>query len=208
MELINEKTKKILEILEISKNQFSEHYISIAIPEFLAKKVLTYSCMRNDMLLIKQYIIYMRLTIDEVYLSALCYSLIIIYGKCFTDASTHKYPKLETDIFENRNDLLKTHNFLMNLRHNFIAHRGDTPEEVGMLFLLIPKNDKLKVKTSFKRIKRYSLKEYLDDIKILIDFIIQILDIKIEKQTSKVLESLTKLPQDVLIGLGINGLKF
>ena len=72
------------------------------------------------------------------------YSLISLYGRCFTEASKNSFPKLESnDIFQEGDGNFETHNFIMELRHNFIANSGDTESEIGISYMLVPKDDKI-----------------------------------------------------------------
>jgi len=78
-----------------------------------------------------------------------------LYGKCFTDASENSFPKLEpSELFSEGGEKFETHKYLMDLRHQFIAHRGDTASEVGVAYLLVPKSDSLdKTRVQFNQLK-------------------------------------------------------
>lgn len=79
---------------------------------------------------------------NSIYEFCLWYSLISLYGRCFTQPAHKTKTKLEVrDCFgENDSQLLNRHNKLMDLRHQFLAHRGETVLEQGILFLQIPKD--------------------------------------------------------------------
>jgi len=139
---MDERTRRLIELLRKSKEQHSDKFIILAVPELFSKKFVSNCSIREDLLLMKMYINKLKEYTDGVITSALTNSLISLYGKCFTDASKNKAPKLvPSEIFKEQEELKPTHDYLMELRHNFIAHRGETASEVGIAYLLIPKDE-------------------------------------------------------------------
>ena len=137
---MDKKTKNLIEIVKAFDATYSQKNAVFAIPEFLSKSFVSYCSMHEDLILIKKYMDKLPMT-DSVTSSALTYSVISLYGKCFTDAAKQKASKLEVrDLFRggDASKLRKTHDYLMNLRHSFVAHRGDTESEVEAAFLPIP----------------------------------------------------------------------
>lgn len=121
---------------------------NFALPSHLAKKVQTYMSMREDLILCIKTITELKKLIEQGpkdkqqhILTALWNSMIIIYAKCFVDASKAKKSKVEINTMLNtdRQDLLDLHKNIMDTRHNFIAHRGDTENEQAIVFFSLPK---------------------------------------------------------------------
>jgi hypothetical protein len=162
----------------------------------MSKKFIAYCAMRNDLNLVLEYIETLREIGDNrVIKSSLTYALIALYGKCYTDASKNSYPKLEpSSLFSENEELLETHEFLMDLRHQFVAHRGKTDSEIGISFMAIPKDKKSDPQVRFKQLKlgAFGL-EKLNNIEILVLFIIEQLEIKIQKSGQKVYDGFFNL---------------
>lgn len=184
---ITQKDQRLISIFKSAKTEYTEDFIVIPIPNIFSKKFTAFCSMREDLLMIKQYTLKLDLEKEKIIKSALTYSIISSYGKCFTDASKTKSPKLEeNEVFKENPEYLRTHNKIMELRHKFIAHRGDTESEVVAAFILIPKKDNSVVNIKFKRLKQISFSntEHIE-IRNLIDFLINKLDPKIEKAAEK-----------------------
>src|SRR6187402_2333988 len=120
---MDKKTKHLIRLIKNAQTEYAENHLVVAIPGFLSKKFIAYCAMHEDLKRTLEYIKILRTDVDPIVKSALTYSLIALYGKCYTDASKNKFPKLESkNLFEENTPLSETHNFLMNLRHQFIAH--------------------------------------------------------------------------------------
>jgi len=180
------KTNRLISIIKDAKNSYSEDNFVLLIPRFVSKSFTSFCSMREDLILIKEYIRRLKNEEDSILKSALTYSSISLYGKCFTDATNKKAPKLEPkQIFTTKTELLDTHEYLMNLRHNFIAHRGDTEVEVEAAYLLIPKKDG-EAQVRYSQLKQMSFhKEQHIKIIELVDFLLDIVMNKIEKTGEK-----------------------
>lgn len=183
---MNKKDQRLLSIIKSAKAEYTDDNLVVIIPNIFSKGFTTFCSIREDLLMMKQYTLKLPLEKDDVIKSALMYSIISLYGKCFTDASKSKFPKLETDVFNGKPAFKKTHDDIMELRHRFIAHRGDTESEVTAAFMLIPKEDSSGVEIKFKRLKQISFQsDKLKEIRELIDFLVKKLDFKIEKGAKK-----------------------
>ena len=184
--------QKLLAILKLAKAEYTDDNLVIPIPKFLSKKFTTFCAIRDDLNLIKNYASKLPTERDNTICSALTFSMISLYGKCFTDATSSKSPKLEpNEIFKGEPKFQTIHDKLLNLRHNFIAHRGESEGEVKAAFMLIPKVDNGGVEIKYKGLKQISFsKQELSEIEDLIDFILKKLQPKIDKSARKVKEGL------------------
>ncbi|HXU26008.1 MAG TPA: hypothetical protein VN698_02160 [Bacteroidia bacterium] len=136
---------KIKSIVLNSIKKEKDYHIYI-LPDNLSKKLRAYASMRKDMEFCREALgelIKILSNKENKRLStiSLWVSIIIIYCKCFTDATTAKNPKLEKDkcFNEKSKHLEELHEQLINLRHNFIAHRGDTDHEHLIAYMLVSK---------------------------------------------------------------------
>ncbi len=103
----------------------------------ISKKWIGYMSIKLDLQFVKQILDVLSATSDEydetreLINKSNWISSVVIYGKCFTDASKGRRVKLEGEVIlkENKN-LLKLHTELMSMRHNYVAHAGNTAFEV------------------------------------------------------------------------------
>ncbi|WPV65936.1 hypothetical protein [Chitinophaga sp. LS1] len=185
---MDKKTQRLLHLIKEAQQTYGAENLVIALPGYAAKKFIAYCSIQEDLQLLIEYTTLLKTKPEGTVASALTYSLIALYGKCFTDASKHSYPKLEpNDLFEN-NKLKDVHEYLMDLRHQFIAHRGETEAEIGISFMLIPKNKELSDKTElrFSRLKMINFsKEEISKIEELLNYLLQEVHAKIEKAAQK-----------------------
>lgn len=145
--------KILARIKETETNSFN--YI---IPGTLGKKVRTYMSMREDILFCKKAVKELMLLkmgttpTKQTIETALWTSIIVTYGKCFTDATQASKSKLEPkDCFSTNDEEIKEmHEQIMTLRHTFIAHRGDTENEQAVVYMKIPKNGEAENRTEYK----------------------------------------------------------
>lgn len=192
---MSKREDRLIRLIKSAQDEFKEDYFISAIPGFMSKKFIAYCAMKEDMELILEYIKLLRQKPNAVIESSLTYSLISLYGKCFTDASKNKFPKLEANIFDFQDNLKETHDFLMDLRHQFIAHRGDTESEIGISYMLIPKQkNELQTQIRFRQVKQKSFsKDDLDRIENQVNFIHALLLEKIQKTGQKLHDSYLEL---------------
>jgi|SRR5690348_7531346 len=208
------KTERLIHLIKQAQEKYSEEYLVLTVPGFISKKFIAYCSMKEDQELILKYINELRQNPSAIIRSSLSYSLISLYGKCFTDASKNNYPKLEpSDLFREGDDNNETHKYLINLRHQFIAHRGDTENEIGISYMLVPKRsgtgstDKTQMRFSQLKMTSFSGQE-LARIEALVKYIIEKLLAKIQKSGQKAHDSMMDLftPEQLSLML-MNGAK-
>jgi hypothetical protein len=189
------KTDKIIQLIKRAQELYSEEYLVVGIPTFLSKKFIAYCSMKVELELAMEYLKILKTKPDKTVQSALTYSLISLYGKCFTDASKHSNPKLEpNDLFRNKEEHLATHAFLMDIRHQFIAHRGESESETGISYMLVKKDNVEERHVRISLLKQTSFSnEELDRFEVLISFILECLKDKIQVSGQKVYEGFLKL---------------
>lgn len=191
---MDKTTERYIQLIKNAQAEYSEEYFAFAIPGFMSKKFIAYCAMKRDLELVIEYIEILKTSPQNATIkSSLTFSTIALYGKCFTDASKNSYPKLEPNgLFENQDDFLKTHDFLMDLRHQFIAHRGKTESEIGIAFMLLPKKaGDSQTQIRFNQLKQYSFNvQKLTEFENLIKYIISELDKKIQKNGQKLRDGL------------------
>lgn len=205
------KTERLIHLIKQAQEKYSDEYLVLTVPGFISKKFIAYCSMKEDLELILQYINELRQNPSGIIKSSLSYSLISLYGKCFTDASKNSYPKLEpSDLFKDRDDDNETHKYLIDLRHQFIAHRGDTENEIGISYMLIPKTGSMdKTEMRFSQLKMTAFSERdLVRIEFLVKYIIEKLFEKIQKNGQKVHDGMLNLftPEQLSLML-MNGAK-
>jgi hypothetical protein len=199
--------EKMNELLKYIKHS-DDNYLKIVSPSFMSKKLSTYMLMREDLLFVKknaELLIFVKDNQEknEHFEETLWYSLISLYGRCFTDSSHSKKPKLEANnLFNSFKDELETHKKLIDIRHTFIAHRGDNDNELPVVYLKVPKNEVVKEdNTPFEIIStRYTTEsvDFLKDIISLTDFLVKKVEEKIQKQSDKLFKGIMNLDPTIL----------
>lgn len=175
------------ELKQRIKAQFAENYHIDIISEQSSKKIISYQTIQDDLKFCHQLMNCLKdSSVPEIMKSATTYTLISLYGRCFTDASNHKKPKLETSIFKENESLLESHNELITLRHNFVAHRGESDGEKAILFMITPKIHSREsiLKYERKRLSRFS-SDKLSQYEVLIEFVIIQIENKLRKLGEK-----------------------
>lgn len=106
----------------------------------LAKRVAGLSLIREDLRAVKEMLARMdHHTQDFVGNKALLFGAVILYGKCFTQANG-RGAKLDTkDVFASSNKR-QSHERLMELRNEYVAHGGNDKEEQLKIILLLDPN--------------------------------------------------------------------
>lgn len=185
--------ENLIELMKDVHTKYASENLIALIPNKLAKKYNVYCSMRIDLKMIQEYLALLNSN-SSIIQSALTYSVIALYGKCFTDASTDCNPKLDKKVYENNQDFLETHDFLMDLRHKFISHRGNTYNEVGIAYLLVPKNELFSEGSiEYMNSKRKGfIKLEIDKINLLIVFLSQWLESQTEKFQHRLREQFLK----------------
>ncbi|WP_116787829.1 hypothetical protein [Flavobacterium psychrotrophum] len=201
------KEKRLIELVRAIQQEYGQNFYIYAIPGFLSRNFMAYCAMRQDLELLLKYIDELSSNnYDTVIKSSLTYGIITLYGKCYTDASHYKSAKLEAkDLFKQNPEHLHTHNELMKMRHHFIAHRGDTENEVTVTYMLVDMNKNgLEDQIKFRRLKQAGFsEEHLMNIKALAQFIIKCLEPKIQKSGDKVHKALFEIfsPEQITLML-------
>lgn len=183
-----EREAAVKAILEKIKVENDGKHIDFVIPGYTAKKLIAYQSIREDLILCTETIPKLIESTDEVITLSLYHTLIILYGKCFSDAKFSKSPRLESSecFSAQETELLQTHNEIIHLRHNFTAHRGSTQNEIGFAYLKINIDD-FSRQVRVKQIKRRMPKtEELPRYIKLFKHLISIVESKFEKEANKV----------------------
>lgn len=193
---MDKTTDRLIHLIKQAQLKYSKEYLVLAVPSFISKKFIAYCAMKEDLELLLQYINELRNSPHSTIKSALSYSLISLYGKCYTDASRNSFPKLEpSELFKDGEENYESHKYLMDLRHKFIAHRGETENEIGISFILVSKKEPSDItQVHFSQIKMVGFsKEDLDKFEVLIKYLIERLSDKIQKNGQKVQDGMLNL---------------
>jgi hypothetical protein len=156
--------------------KYNADYKIDIISDIAGKKLLSYLTIKDDLNLCLELVHclnYVQLT--GTLATASTYTLIASYAKGFTDASKQKAPKLEPSIFQENKNHLQTHNRLMSLRHNFIAHRGMSEGEKAILFMITPKLGLPTAKSILKYERKHLQRFSSDDLKMIESLILFVL---------------------------------
>ncbi|KAA9341155.1 hypothetical protein [Larkinella humicola] len=175
----------------IQENSDNEH-LDFALPGYAARQLISYQAIREDLMQclasIKEL---MEKDHNQVVRTALWYSTISLYGKCFTDASTSKSSKLEVkDCFTVGQGLHGVHEQLMDLRHNLVAHRGETIQEIGIAYLRLRLHDS--ARGAHVRQGKFKIPKDLNVIVELLEHLIAVCEMKFEKATEKAWDHMMK----------------
>lgn len=179
-----EKEKSLLNDL---KNQNDGSTFDFKIPGYLEKKHIAYSSILLDLQICEEALKQLKKNNKYILKTSLFTTIIILYGKCFTDSSSSKFPKLEKSIFEQEEEKFKhLHGELMNMRHNYIAHRGSSQYEFGKAYFQInPKTWHYTIKVGLQRRHNFEPKEIPDYLN-LIEFLLDKFQEKYDKVTQKI----------------------
>ncbi|UWX56359.1 hypothetical protein NYZ99_09225 [Maribacter litopenaei] len=181
---MNKKQKRYFKLIAKAIQEYGEENHVVAVPGFMSKQFSTYCSIREDLRLMLEYIKILKTNPANHYIkSSLTYALIALYGKCFTDSTKTKRPKLEPNqVFSKKKKNRKIHEYLISLRHDFIAHRGNTLGEIGIAFLAIPKGDNGQSQIRYRQSKIISFNDKkLEKTESLVKFLIKEVESKIQK---------------------------
>ena len=189
------KEQVLIKLLEHEKAQEANHF-TLIFPNFIVKKLASWMLIREDLLFTKSCATEL-LTAKEkenanrnaTIEASLWYSLIITYGKCFTENQSGRSRLEENNCFNDIQELKETHQSIMDLRHGFIAHRGDTENEQAIVFMKIPKAEPIGDTTEFKISSTKSFSPSIDKIHEyikLFDHLLNLVQDKIQRQAEKV----------------------
>ena len=183
-----DKLAAVTSFLDKIKAENDGKHIDFVLPGYAAKRLIAYQSMREDILLCLNCIERLHSKNDEVITLTLYHTMIILYGKCFSDAASSKSPKLEIkDCFPDAtSQLFLTHKDIIDLRHNFTAHRGSTENEMSFAYL------KLNIEDNSRQVKVKQLKRRMPkaadfpNYHNLFSHIRQIIEDKFLKEANKV----------------------
>lgn len=140
---MTEKEKVLADICNVARDRYPDNLLYI-MPVDLSKKLKSFMLIREDLtfvLDITKKLISLKESADpnEAIELALWQSILITYGKCFTEnkAGFSKLEKSQLEQHDTKYQLLHEH--LMELRHSYIAHRDDTVHEQAMVFIKVSK---------------------------------------------------------------------
>jgi len=207
---MDKTSERLAHLLQKAQSEYSETHFVVRVPEFLSKKFIGYCSMKEDLELALEYIKILSQHPDKIIKSALTISLISLYAKCFADASKNNYPKLEHEkIFKDYADHYKIHGYLVDLRHQLIAHRGKSENEVGIAYMSIPKDEKEQSQIRFSQLKQTSFSSGdLSKMEVLFEFLIPFIENKIQINGQKIYEAmLDSFSAKQLSQMGINNIK-
>ncbi|RZK59010.1 MAG: hypothetical protein EOO91_06405 [Pedobacter sp.] len=190
---MTEKEKATADIYNMLKDKYPNNILYV-MPEQLTKKLKSFMLIREDLSFVTQVteqLISLKesLNPNDIIEFALWQSIIITYGKCFTDNKAGM-SKLEKSLFEKYDKKYQEiHDHLMLLRHSYIAHRDDTVYEQAMVFIKVSKTGHmLDSDTEDIIIARKVASPRMRDLKSLIELLnllIKEADVKIQKTGDK-----------------------
>lgn len=156
------------------------------IPKILVNKVEGYRGIKDDLVFCQEIIKEcLSQKMNKVIRQSCFYAIAITYGKCFTDASSTKAPKLEESDIEDA-ILLERHRKVMQLRHSYIAHRGNSDSIFNFIYLSVDIKS-LKPYICGKQTKLVALPPSdLEELNELIDHLLVKVENKYRKATEKI----------------------
>lgn len=214
---MTEKEKALADIYNAARCRYPDNLLYI-MPVELSKKVKSFMLIREDLtfiLDITKQLISLKESADpnSTIELALWQSVLITYGKCFTDnkAGFSKFEKSQIKKHDKKYHVLHEH--LMELRHSYIAHRDDTVNEQALVFIKVSKTGfMLDGDTENVIISRKLASPRVTDLKFLIELLELLITeatIKIQKNGDKVHNAfLKKYPPEQARSFLINNMKF
>lgn len=205
---------KIVALLNRIKNS-DTNYGKLLVPSSMSKQITSYMLIREDLLFVKTNAQSLldskkKMRRNEHTEETLWYSLIILYGRCFSNATKGQKVKLDKEDFFNISDevLLITHNKIIDIRNNFIAHRGDNENEIPIVYVKIPRGEiPEEYNMEFEIVSTRYVTEssrFLEQIIDLVDFLIPKVNSKIDKCGERVKKGIFNLDIELLKKMMIN----
>lgn len=155
-------------------------------------KYLGYLNIFHDLEFIKSCLIYLYKNFDNEEINflkkSIWQSFIITYGKCFVNAKGRKIKLEPNSVFKKANkDLLRIHDELMELRHQYIAHSGINAYETLEVFLALDITNEKIIKGFYHSFKKVFTagKENIKKYSILIEHIWQYVNNKVKEIDDK-----------------------
>jgi len=191
-----------------AKEKYSDEFFVIAIPGFMSKQFNAYSFMIDEIKTVEKYCNELKQNHSKLIRSALTYSAITLYAKCFMDASKGNAPKLESNqIFKDEKDK-EIHEYLMELRHKFLVHRNKNNAEIEASFFLVPKNESMETAVRHLATRQISFhEEKLEEIIQHLQVMKTIIQSKVENAAKKVQKGLLNLDEQITKHLIVNNVK-
>lgn len=176
------------ELVNDLKKQNTGDTYDFKVPEHLEKKNVAYYSIILDLETCREALNKLLELNEDIIQTSLFTSVVILYGKCFTDSTKMKYPKLEPNILDSQEPELKIfHERIMSMRNNFIAHRSETEHEFGKAYFQInPKTMQWGIKVGLQRRHSFEAEEIPGYLK-LVDYLIEATTQKYIKVGNKVL---------------------
>jgi len=125
----------------------------------LGKATFSLDITESDNKLIKQYLAYVEITADlkdvkemlkeqidcqnELFSYSLFISSINLYGRCFTQAHGRKTSLKADDCFQKDKELLNYHKAIIEMRHSYLAHAGETSHKKTIATLLMKVHERV-----------------------------------------------------------------
>jgi len=189
-------------------NKSDTNYGKLLVPSAMSKQITSYMLIREDLLFVKTNAQLLldskkKMPRNEHTEETLWYSLIILYGRCFSNATKGQKVKLDKEDFFNISDevLLITHNKIIDIRNNFIAHRGDNENEIPIVYVKIPRGEiSEKYNVEFEIVSTRYVTEsslFLEQIIDLVDFLIPKVKIKMDKCGEKIKKGIFNLDSEL-----------
>lgn len=186
-------------VIQKIRQEQGDAQLYFPLPQY-TKKAKAYMAMNTDMEFMLEAIdelISFKSTENkkEFLEKALWVFFIITYGKCFTDASKSKQTKLESsECFKGEGEkLLILHNEIMRMRHEFVAHRGDTEFEQAILYLKTLDDN---LRTEYKIQIITASNGSLETLKLYKNLLMYLKEIVIEKMN----RNISKLHEQLISG--------
>jgi hypothetical protein len=185
--LYYDQTEKIKINIPKTKKGIPMWYKIAKGPKF--KQAAAYAAMKRDLNDCKESLKLLKgyPKIDKTIHSALIFSTIIKYARCYTSASQGRGVSLQqSNVFKGPNSHLKDfHNRTMKIRHSYLAHAGESDYESGEITLLLNPDVNNK-QVEYRRFSSYSLNDDIEKIDkhiAIVEASIQYVDEQIKKIT-------------------------
>ncbi|GEM_PF-2270604 len=178
-------------LIEQMVDDDQDEFCRIQLPGFMANKLRGYFGIKSDLNLIRTtFLDYCNPDLN-INRPVYYYMIVILYGKCFTNAASASHPNLEKKDVAKRKDLLEIHLELMDTRHNFIAHRGVTSQDDAVVYLTFEKKNPMNFRAGAKRGKREHFngenpKKYVE----LFDYLICLVDERVQNLSKRLFKRL------------------
>ena len=132
---------------------------------------------------------------DLIPMESIFVTIIMMYAKCFDESSNRRKIKLSKSFFAGANEEIKQqHEHLMEIRHKFLAHAGNTELENYELLIGIHEDDGIEIKFSPENYKTLT-GEVVEEKELipLIDEILKRVEDKIVKLSENIDEEIKSL---------------